>query len=386
MFYINKNFLNPTIFNNAMKIKNQKLIILLNIFLSYVYIVLIKCSDKRYFNRRQNNNNIGKRIGIIAYHNDNNIGNQLLKYSMNFFLKKIGFNPVLVSLEELKNVNIDFLKKYLEIKEIKNYYTDLNQSDFDFLIVNSDQVWAYNYKRIFEVGFLSFAKNWNITKIVYAASLAYGNWILSKKSINFAKELVKQFSGISLREQNSIELINRYLGIKPILVLDPTFLIDKNDYLEIIKDFNNEIDINKEYLCSYILDKSFHKKAYIKKVISELKYKLITIRLGIKDFIQKFIFSINICKSIITDSYHGTVFSIIFNKPFITFINTKRGNVRFFSLKNIFKLDNRFIYPNRIKSIDIQMLRKNPNINKTNFNILKKRSIQFLKENLGLSG
>ena len=124
----------------------------------------------------------------------------------------------------------DFLKKYIELIEINNYCTDLNESDFDFLIVNSDQVWASNYKNKLEVGFLSFAKNWNITKIIYGASLAFDHWIDSEKIINSAKLLIKQFSGISVREQSSIELIHNYLGIKPYFVLDPTFLIDKRDY------------------------------------------------------------------------------------------------------------------------------------------------------------
>ncbi len=86
----------------------------------------------------------------------------------------------------------------------------------------------------------------------------------------------------------------------------------------------------------------------------------------------------------ITDSYHGTVFSIIFKKPFITFINNKRGNIRFFSLNQTLNLGNRFIDKNEFIKIDNDVLTKFPNINTTNFDILKERSILFLKKNLGL--
>ena len=327
----------------------------------------------------------GKRIGIVAYPDDNNIGNQLLKYSMNIILKNFGFHPTLISLNIGKRVNNNFLKKYLKIKEIRSYYNDLNESDYDYLIVNSDQVWAYNFIYILEVGFLSFAKNWNITKIIYAASLGYANWTNSEKIINSAKLLLNQFSGISIREQSSIEVINKNLGTKPIFLLDPTFLLDKNDYLKIIKDYKSNIDPTKNYICSYILDKSQIIQDYIRNVSMTLNYKITHIELGVEEFIEKFINSINICKLIITDSYHGTIFSIIFKKPFLTFINTNRGNIRFFSLEQTFNLTDRFIYPKKFNKKDIDILTKIPDINYSNFNLLKQRSISFLKKHLNIN-
>ena len=303
---------------------------------------------------------------------------------MYILLKRYGFKPILISLNT-SNINIEFLKKNLCLKEINNYSTDLNESDFDFLIVNSDQVWAYNFVGILEIGFLSFAKNWNITKIVYAASLGYEFWTNSSQIINSCKELIKQFSGISVREYNSIGIINKYFGIKPQLVLDPTLLLDKSDYLEIIKDFSTDFDLKKNYICSYILDESKIIQDYILNVSNQYNLIIIPIKVGIKNFIEKFIFSINICKSIITDSYHGTVFSIIFNKPFITFINTKRGNARFFSLNQTFQLNNRFIYPKKFDNKEYELLLKAPNIDKIKLNVLKEKSLKFLKENLGIN-
>jgi len=93
----------------------------------------------------------------------------------------------------------------------------------------------------------------------------------------------------------------------------------------------------------------------------------------------------NISKAVITDSYHGTLFSIIFNKPFISYINTNRGKSRFDTLIEIFNLSNRIIYPTNFKNANISLLLEPLNINLKLLNNLKKISINFLKKNLLIS-
>ena len=170
--------------------------------------------------------------------------------------------------------------------------------------------------------------------------------------------------------------------------------------MKIVRDFKTNLNINKDYLCVYILDKSTTKSNYINKVSQLLNYSVIDIKVRGKDFIEKFIYSINISKSVITDSFHGTVFSIIFNKPFLTFINKKRGKIRFDSLGKIFNIENRFIYPKKFemselnnfimnpKKFEMSELNNfimNPAINITNFNNLKEKSMDFLKKYLEIS-
>ena len=150
---------------------------------------------------------IGKRIAIIGFGNGNNIGNNLLKYSMFILLKSLGFQPKLVSLKT--QINIYFLKQNLNLREISNYSEDIHENNYDFFVVNSDQVWSCFYNRLLKVGFLSFTNNWNVSKFVYATSLGYDIWSVSEKAINSTKKLVKQFSGISVREQNSIKIIQK---------------------------------------------------------------------------------------------------------------------------------------------------------------------------------
>ena len=77
-------------------------------------------------------------------------------------------------------------------------------------------------------------------------------------------------------------------------------------------------------------------------------------------------------QAIITDSFHGTVFSIIFNKPFLAFSNHQRGKARFDSLKEIFSLDDRIIEPSSVSNININLLIEPLNIDQFKFNELKK--------------
>ena len=350
-------------------------------YLKYFFLSLsLFCIMSKYALKIDNRR---KRVGIIGFMPDTNIGNNLLKYSMYMFLKNNGFFPILISVKT--KVNIYFLRKKLKIKEIRNYYTDLNENDFDILIVNSDQCWSYEFRNILEIGFLSFAKDWNIPKFVYAASLGHKSWNVSKKVINSAKILVNQFSGISVREYSSIEIIKRNLGIEPYLVLDPTLLLNKFDYLKILDNYNSDIDINENYLVVYILDNSNLIQEYIEKISKKLNYRILYISSNCKNYIEKFIFSFNISKAIITDSFHGTILSIIFNKPFMTFINSRRGLARFTSLNQTFQLYNRFIFPRKYKMNDLDILKTIPNFNKTRFNFLKMQSLNYIKKRLGIN-
>ena len=80
----------------------------------------------------------------------------------------------------------------------------------------------------------------------------------------------------------------------------------------------------------------------------KFNYKINKFQLFKSDYIENFIYGLNNCQSVLTDSYHGTIFSIMFNKPFISFIDTNTRNLgkgRFDSLKEVFNLENRIFDP-----------------------------------------
>ena len=146
-----------------------------------------------------------------------------------------------------KNYNITFINQTTNLVIINNSFTELKEDDYDFLIVNSDQTWYRYDEHFYDYGFLKFAENWKIRKFVYGASIGHDFWTLNKTEEQIAKGLVGQFSGISVREMGSIKLIKQHLGITPTFVLDPTFLIDKKYYLDIIKNYKGEVPIKKKY-------------------------------------------------------------------------------------------------------------------------------------------
>lgn len=95
-------------------------------------------------------------------------------------------------------------------------------------------------KYFFDVGFLQFAENWKIPKLIYATSIGSDFWphnnVKVKEKI---KKLLKSFSGISFREKGLIKLAEENLGIKGVFVLDPTLLLEQDIYLKEIKDYSN---------------------------------------------------------------------------------------------------------------------------------------------------
>lgn len=99
-------------------------------------------------------------------------------------------------------------------------------------------------------------------------------------------------------------------------------------------------------------------------------------------YIEDFIKCIYTSKAIITDSYHGTIFSIIFEKPFISFINNYRGNTRFKTIRYIFNAYNRIISTKSSIKNKMKLLTKKFIINKKVFEHFKNKSLLFLKKNL----
>ena len=120
-------------------------------------------------------------------------------------------------------------------------------------MVNSDQTWRRFDDNFYDYAFLKFAEKWNIPKFVYAASIGFDYWILSPEDEKVAKNLLRNFTGISVREKGSIELIEKHLGIKSLFVLDPTLLIDKKYYLNLIKNFKPNINEKEKYIFIYLI-------------------------------------------------------------------------------------------------------------------------------------
>ena len=325
---------------------------------------------------------IKKRVGIIGLRHSQNIGNNLLKYAISVKLKELGVIPYIVGMK-VPNDNISFISKVVNLRIIKKRFSEIKSNDYDILMVNSDQTWRnFKTKNVFNIAFLKFARNWNIPKFVYAASLGVKEWGYNKKEEKKAINLLKNFTGISVRESCSIKPIKEHFGFEPTLVLDPTLLIDKKYYLNLIKNFKNDKIIDNTYIFIYTVKNVSTEFIDIMNNVSNI-YKTYLVNIHSINQIEMFIYGIYNCKAVVTNSFHGTIFSIIFNKPFISFTKNISEDVRFLSLIEMFGLGDRIIDRNSkpdYKLFDIPL-----NINKSLLNSLKTKSINFLKKNLGIA-
>lgn len=322
-----------------------------------------------------------KKIGIIGLRHEVNIGNNLVKYAMFIKFKELGFDPCIIgTLWNFQN-NITFLQENTNLRIIKKNFSEIKREDYDILIVNSDQTWRKFDNHFYDYGFLKFSEKWAIPRFIYGASLGYDYWGLTKEDEIIIKKLIKNFSGISVREKGSINLIKKHLGISPILVLDPTFLIDKKYYLKLISNYTGFINRNTNFIFSYLLTKNKFMLHFIKKAGKLLNCKVYNLYLNNMSRVEDFIFGIVNSKAVITNSFHGTIFSILFNKPFIAFIYKSSAKERFYSIRNLFRIENRFI-DDKNQFPNVSLLTKSLNINENLIYSLKKKSIDFIKKNL----
>ena len=256
---------------------------------------------------------------------------------MHIKLTEFGFKPYIIG-TNYKHNDISFLKKNTNCKIIKYNFSEVLKNEYDILMVNSDQTWRKFDKHFYDIGFLKFAYNWSTPKFVYGASFGFSKWNLSKSDKEIVKQLLKNFTGISVREKSAVNYVKSYLGIKPIFVIDPTLLayihieiinkeiknfffllvkvlilIDKKYYLNIIKDYKQNSLIKEEkYIFTYLFGRQKNIQKFIKYASKKLGYKIYAVRQRDNNSIKKFIYGIANSNAVITNSFHGTVFSIMF--------------------------------------------------------------------------
>jgi hypothetical protein len=227
---------------------------------------------------------------------------------------------------------------------------------FQAFIVGSDQIWRPKYaQNVPEAYFLGFTKNIkNIKRLSYAASFGTDEWEYNDKETLACRELVNMFDAVSVREESAVLLCKSKFGINAVHTLDPTMLLEKKDYINLIENAGTKESSGN--LLVYYIDLSDDKVKAICKISEMLKLVPFKINIPKEDIISHTKIDIPIAspveewlrgfydsRFVITDSFHGTVFSIIFNKPFIVYGNVDRGMSRFDSLLRMFGLEDRMI-------------------------------------------
>lgn len=201
----------------------------------------------------------------------------------------------------------------------------------DAWIVGSDQVWRPWCSPHIENSFLDFVDE-DTQKIAYAASFGTDEWEITQKMTQRVAELAKRFSAVSVRESSGVELAKEKLGIEAVHVLDPTMLLSAEDYLSLTSRSDYP---EGKYLATYVLDITREKTRTIKRIAKAnglRVHKIGQMHRDRFDTVESWIAGIAHADKVVTDSFHGTVFSLIFGRPVKVMANSMRGNARINSL------------------------------------------------------
>lgn len=229
-------------------------------------------------------------------------------------------------------------------------FTNIHEDDYDVLVVGSDQIWRpiYSYKPITDA-YLSFAKDWkNVRRIAYAVSFGTAEWEYTPGQTAQCAALVRLFDGVSVREDSAVKLCKNHLHCEAIHVLDPTMLLQVVDYVSLFRGQCWEKASGQ--LLTYILDETPEKTRIIREVTDRYHYEVYRANSCYEDVaapleervqppVEQWLKDFHEAKFVVTDSFHATVFSILFEKPFIVIANKARGLSRIDSLLKMFGLE-----------------------------------------------
>lgn len=309
------------------------------------------------------------KIGIITQPLRGNYGGLLQNYALQEILIQLGYEPITLEIMSvrtgLKNVIyqlinlikyiigksshpilpyapyrsnpsiIEFVKKYLKTSNtLLNSFPSIlvKHLGLNTIIVGSDQVWRPKYNAHLSDMYLKFCKNDKIKKIAYAASFGTSEFEYNRAQTQECSRLLTKFHSVSVRESSGLNILARLKYKYGVQVLDPTLLIGKSGFDKLLsQDLTAK---ENPYLGCYILDNSQEINYIIKKISVDNGLSIIkrigenTDGFGPLEWIE----IIKNSQLFITDSFHGTVFCILYHVPFISFINSNRGADRFISL------------------------------------------------------
>lgn len=353
-------------------------------------------------------------VGIVTFHRAYNYGAILQVYALKNTIEKLGKKACVVDYYNnyiYKNYKLFHPFRKNIVKYMKDIFFDLRylnqkkkrincfekfinsnlnllplefENELECVITGSDQVWNYNITGGLDDYYtLNNFQNENIKKISYAASVGDSSLILNKEE-EF-KEKISKLDYISVREEETKEILSKIITNTVDVVLDPTLLLDKSEWIE----KTNEIECEKEkYIFAYVVEPD---NEYI-KIVNELSkrtnLKVIYADINNPGYINgyksmysegpmEFVNYIKNAEYIVTTSFHATVFSVIFNKNFWVVPHKKTG-ARVTNLLKKLNLMNQIIYTlDEFEKVDC-MKKINYEISNEILNNEKEKSIDWL--------
>ena len=228
-----------------------------------------------------------------------------------------------------------------------DWYKFLSQRRYDAFVVGSDQVWREDYSPNITSYFLDFLpKDDKRKRIAYATSFGKRNGYICEEKMLECRRLLDLFDAVSVRENEGVGIVKNDFGRDQVeKVLDPTLLLSTKDYEELIQPKDRH---HKPYIASYILDNSDEKSTILKQIAESKNLPVNEVDIEVKPegmpTVSQWLANFADSDFVVTDSFHGCVFSIIYGKPFIAIANPERGLDRFKSLLGEFGLNDRLIF------------------------------------------
>lgn len=287
-----------------------------------------------------------------------------------------------------KRIN-DFAYKYNKIYPIKSYSDYVNMQKFsDIYLTGSDQIW--NPYIIREAFLLTFVKD-HKRKSAYSSSIGVTKIPDSKRKLY--KRALSQFYKIGVREKSAQNELSKLLNRDIEHVLDPVYLLNKEDWESLLMP-NKDFDYSNNYLLCYFVgaNKNWQKDVRLFSENNNVSVYTITSEARIApDFgnvfcdlgVEDFLLAIHNAKYVITDSFHAIAFCIIFKKNFVVYRRFKDNdnesqNSRIYDILKLFGLENRLVSSYE----DLKILAQS--INYENVNIIleheRQKSLNFLME------
>lgn len=359
-----------------------------------------------------------KKLAIVTISYGHNYGNKLQNYAMQEVYKKFGlevktikFNPTINKKNNymllLKNMDIhtiiNKIKKKINYKDYKNifskrlsnfkefdklisytkdFYEDTYKNmeeQFDYYSVGSDQVWNAYFSDFSSYYLLNFIDSEN--KIAYAPS--FGVDSIPQSLEKEFKESLMKFKALSCREDSGAKILEKLTGKSIPVVVDPTILLNTDEWDKILK--NPEKYQNKKYIFLYFLGKiSDEKNIKIKEYAFKNECEIVNILDVFSEEYSygpsEFLSLIKNAYAVFTDSFHATLFSIMYKKAFYVFKRddkNKSMSSRMDTLLETFELSDRVYYNNFEKLFDVNY----ENIDKI-LKIKREEANEYIKKSL----
>ena len=242
--------------------------------------------------------------------------------------------------------NTKMSRRYMSMPEL--YEASM---DYDIFVTGSDQVWNPGAQSSIEPYFLTFAPD-NAKKISFAAS--FGVSEIETNLRERYKDYLSRYDFISVREQSACNIVKQLVDRDVECVVDPTLLLNKDEWMQVAKQYDN---IPERYVLVYTLFESSAIFKLAKRIAKEKGISVLRVAKraymvndidGVRNILDagpaEFVSIISGADYVVTDSFHGTAFSVNMGVPFSVVISSKKkNNSRMESLLNVVGLSERLI-------------------------------------------